>query len=105
MVTAAALLMAVCVFSLTFAKVSVLQMFGLGVTLAVLADATLVRMLLLPAFMHFLETWNWWAPRPLQRLHDRLGISESGLEPAVSKPKFRPGDEPTQLPIPVAPVV
>ncbi len=103
-VTAAALLMAVSFSTLMFAKVSVLQMFGLGVTLAVLADATLVRMLLVPAFMHFLGTWNWWAPAPLRRLHDRFGISESGLEPAVKKPQLQPGDEPEQLPIPVAPV-
>ena len=70
-------------------------MFGLGVTLAVLADATLVRMLLLPAFMHFLGTWNWWAPGPLRRLHDRFGISESGLEPGVSNPRRRPETPPS----------
>jgi RND superfamily putative drug exporter len=52
-------------------------MFGVGLTLAVLADATLVRMLLVPAFMHVMGRWNWWAPRPLARLHDRIGISES----------------------------
>lgn len=45
-------------------------------TLAVLADATLVRMLLVPAFMHVMGRWNWWAPKPLARLHDRFGISE-----------------------------
>ena len=48
-----------------------------GMTLAVLADATLVRMLLVPAFMHVLGRWNWWAPKPLARLHERIGISES----------------------------
>jgi RND superfamily putative drug exporter len=103
-VTAAALLMAVCFFSLTFANVSVVQTFGLGITLAVLADATLVRMLLVPTFMHFLGTWNWWAPEPLRRLHERFGLSESGLEPAARKPQLQPGDEPEQLPIPVAPI-
>jgi RND superfamily putative drug exporter len=34
-------------------------------------------MLLVPAFMHVMGRWNWWAPRPLARLHDRIGISES----------------------------
>jgi RND superfamily putative drug exporter len=53
-------------------------MFGLGLTLAVLVDATLVRMVLVPAFMHVLGGWNWWAPKPLARLHRRIGISESG---------------------------
>ncbi|MGV0801457.1 hypothetical protein ABQF26_31090, partial [Mycolicibacterium elephantis] len=46
-------------------------------TLAILADATLVRMALVPAFMHVLGRWNWWAPKPLARLHSRIGISES----------------------------
>ena len=52
-------------------------MFGLGLTLAVVVDATLVRMLLVPAFMHVLGRVNWWAPKPLARLHDRFGLSES----------------------------
>jgi RND superfamily putative drug exporter len=54
-----------------------MRMFGLGLTLAVLVDATLVRMVLVPAFMHVLGRWNWWAPKPLARLHERIGISES----------------------------
>jgi len=47
-------------------------------TLAVLVDATLVRVVLVPAFMHVMGKWNWWAPRPLVRLHALLGISEDG---------------------------
>jgi RND superfamily putative drug exporter len=43
----------------------------------VLVDATLVRMLLVPAFMRVLGRANWWAPKPLARLHDGLGISEA----------------------------
>ena len=73
-VTAAALLMAVTFASLISANVSVTRMFGVGVPLAVLMDATLVRMLLLPAFMRVLGRRNWWAPRLLARLHQRLGI-------------------------------
>ena len=56
-----------------------MRMFGLGLTIAVLVDATLVRMVLLPAFMHVLGQWNWWAPKPLARLHARIGISEHGV--------------------------
>ena len=78
-VTAAALLMAVSFSTLMAAEVSVMGMFGLGLTLAVLADATLVRMMLVPAFMHLLGTYNWWAPAPMRRLHKRFGISESGM--------------------------
>ena len=46
-----------------------------GLALAVLLDATVVRMLLVPATMTLLGEWNWWAPGPLRRLHDRLGLS------------------------------
>lgn len=55
-----------------------MRMFGVGLTLAVLVDATLVRMVLVPAFMHVMGGWNWWAPKPLVRLHQKVGISESG---------------------------
>jgi putative drug exporter of the RND superfamily len=51
-------------------------MFGVGLTLAVVVDATLVRMVLLPAFMHALGTWCWWSPRWLARIHQRFGITE-----------------------------
>ena len=75
-VTAAALLMAISFAALIAAQVSFMRMFGVGLTLAVLADATLVRMLLVPAFMHVLGRWNWWAPAPLARLHQRIGLRE-----------------------------
>jgi RND superfamily putative drug exporter len=77
-VTAAALLMSISFAALIAAQVGFMRMFGVGLTLAVLVDATLVRMLLVPAFMHVLGRWNWWAPGPLARLHERIGISESG---------------------------
>jgi len=75
-ITAAALVMSMSFAALIAAHVSFMRMFGLGLTLAVLADATLVRMVLVPAFMHVLGRWNWWAPKPLARLHDRFGITE-----------------------------
>ena len=77
-ITAAALVMSISFAALVAAEVSFMRMFGLGLTLAVLVDATLVRMMLVPAFMHVLGGWNWWAPKPLVRLHQRIGISESG---------------------------
>jgi RND superfamily putative drug exporter len=76
-VTAAAFLMAIAFAALITAQVSFMRMFGVGLTLAVLVDATLVRMLLVPAFMHVLGQANWWAPKPLVRLHQRFGIRES----------------------------
>jgi RND superfamily putative drug exporter len=51
-------------------------MFGLGLTLAVLGDATLVRMLLVPAFMHVMGRFNWWSTPLLARLHRRLPMNE-----------------------------
>lgn len=86
-ITAAALVMSISFAALIAAEVSFMRMFGVGLTLAVLVDATLVRMVLVPAFMHVLGGWNWWAPRPLARLHERIGISESGEpEPARTVP-------------------
>ncbi|MDT5177243.1 MAG: putative drug exporter of the superfamily [Mycobacterium sp.] len=87
-ITAAALVMSISFAALIAAEVSFMRMFGIGLTLAVLVDATLVRMVLVPAFMHLLGGWNWWAPKPLVRLHQRIGISESGPDddPAPSQP-------------------
>jgi putative drug exporter of the RND superfamily len=64
--------------ALTAAQVAFMRMMGVGLTVAVLVDATLVRMVLVPAFMHVLGRVNWWAPRPLAQLHERVGISEAG---------------------------
>jgi len=72
-VTAAALVMSISFAALIAAQVSFMRMYGLGLTLAVLVDATIVRMMVLPAFMHILGHWNWWAPSPLVRLHKRIG--------------------------------
>ncbi len=80
-ITAAALVMSISFAAMIFAQVSFIRMFGVGLTLAVLVDATLVRMLLVPAFMHVLGSANWWAPRPLTRLHQRFGLSESNTAP------------------------
>jgi RND superfamily putative drug exporter len=77
-VTAAALLMSISFAALLTADVSFMKMFGVGLTIAVLVDATLVRTLLLPALMRVLGRANWWAPAPLSRLHRRVALSEAG---------------------------
>ena len=69
-----------------------MRIFGVGVPLAVLMDATLVRMLLVPAFMHVLGRVNWWAPAPLARLHRHFGISESSALAVASRPELRAND-------------
>jgi RND superfamily putative drug exporter len=75
-VTAAALLMTISFAALLASPVSFVKMFGLGLAIAVLVDATVVRMLLLPALMRLLGRLNWWAPAPLTRLHQRIGLAE-----------------------------
>ena len=76
-VTAAAVLMAVIFLAFATGHVSFIKMFGIGLTLAVLIDAFLIRGTLVPAFMRLAGDWNWWAPGPLRRIHDRWGISET----------------------------
>jgi putative drug exporter of the RND superfamily len=75
-VTAAALLMTISFAALITSQVSFVKMLGLGLAIAVLVDATVVRMLLLPALMRLLGRLNWWAPAPLTRLHQRIGLAE-----------------------------
>ena len=89
-VTAAAVVMSISFAALIAAEVSFMRMFGLGLTLAVLTDATLVRMVLMPAFMRVMGEWNWWAPRWLTRLHERFGLDE-GDGAAASQPHQRIG--------------
>jgi putative drug exporter of the RND superfamily len=76
-VTAAALVMSISFAALIAGQVSIVRMFGLGLTLAVLMDATLVRMLLVPAFMHVLGRTNWWAPHPLAWLRRNVRIGKA----------------------------
>jgi uncharacterized membrane protein YdfJ with MMPL/SSD domain len=75
-VTAAALLFAVAMAAFATSQIIFIKENGVGVALAVLIDASIIRALLVPALMELLGKWNWWAPRPLRRLHERWGISE-----------------------------
>jgi RND superfamily putative drug exporter len=76
-VTTAAVVMSISFAALIPAHVSFMRMLGLGLTLAVLADATLVRMVLVPAFIHMLGRWTWWAPKPLEWLRERAETGEA----------------------------
>jgi RND superfamily putative drug exporter len=91
-VTAAALIMAVVFLAVGTSRVSFITMFGLGLALAVLLDAFVMRGVLVPAFMRLAGDWNWWAPRRARRFHDRYGISESadlGATPSSTRPANR----------------
>jgi RND superfamily putative drug exporter len=80
LITGAALIMATVFFSFGLAEAVVIKAIGLGMGLAVLVDATIVRALLVPATMRLMGRWNWWAPKPLARLHRRLGFSEKTID-------------------------
>jgi RND superfamily putative drug exporter len=75
-VTAAALLISVVFMAFATSDITFIKLFGIGLTLAVLIDAFVIRGTLVPAFMRLAGEWNWWAPGPLRRFHDRFGISE-----------------------------
>jgi RND superfamily putative drug exporter len=76
-VTTAALVMSISFAALIPAHVSFMRMLGVGLTLAVLVDATLVRMVLVPASLHLLGRWTWWAPRPLASLRARFATGSA----------------------------
>ena len=76
-ITSAALLMLIVFACFAAAKVGALQQIGLGLFVAVLIDATLVRCLLVPALMTVFGSAAWWAPAPLRRWHARFGLHES----------------------------
>ena len=85
-VTAAALLMAIVFAAMAGSQVSFMMLFGAGLTLAVVMDATVVRGILVPAFMRLAGRWNWWAPRPLAALHERVGLHEGPSTPVRPEP-------------------
>ena len=88
--TAAAVLMAIVIGALTTSQVSFIQLMGLGLTLTVLVDATIIRALLVPALMRLMGPLNWWAPKPLARLHERFGLGEeTEPRPAATEPPVR----------------
>ena len=75
-VTAASLLIAVVFVAFATSGISFIKLFGIGLALAVLMDAFVIRASLVPAFMKLAGDANWWAPAPLRRLQQRIGLSE-----------------------------
>jgi RND superfamily putative drug exporter len=80
-VTAAALLFAVAIGAFATSQIVFIKELGLGAALVVLIDASIVRALLVPSLMRLLGQANWWAPRPLRRLHDLIGLGEDASTP------------------------
>jgi RND superfamily putative drug exporter len=82
-ITAAALIMFCVFFAFVFGDDRSLKLFGLGLAIAVLIDATVVRMLLVPATMELLGDKNWWIPKWLDRILPRIDVEGHASEPTV----------------------
>jgi uncharacterized membrane protein YdfJ with MMPL/SSD domain len=85
-VTAAALLFAVALGAFSTSEIVFVKELGVGAVLAVLIDASIIRALLVPSLMVLLGPLNWWAPGPLRRLYDRIGLREGEPPPSISQP-------------------
>jgi RND superfamily putative drug exporter len=95
-ITGAALIMVTVFAAFALADVITIKSIGVGMAIAVFVDATIIRVLLVPATMRLMGTWNWWAPGPLGRIADRLGFShveDDDVPPAgaAGSPVAEPG--------------
>jgi RND superfamily putative drug exporter len=87
LITSLALLLVIVVGAFSASGITFIKLTGVGMIVALLVDATVVRVLLVPATMRLLGRANWWAPRPLRRLYVRYGIKEEDRElPPVPAP-------------------
>ena len=85
-ISSAALLLTITLLS--FANgLSFMKMFGIGTALAIVIDATVIRGVVVPAFLRVAGELNWWAPAPLRWLHARIGFSESPVHAEVPPPR------------------
>ena len=87
LITGAAAIMFTVFMAFGLAEVVIIKAIGIGLAIAVAIDATIVRSLVVPAVMRLLGDVNWWAPGPLRRLYDRVGLGDLGVEP---EPRFDP---------------
>jgi RND superfamily putative drug exporter len=76
-ITSAALIIVIVFAGFAAGQLLAIKQTGIGLAVTVAVDATLVRLVLVPAAMTVLGEWNWWAPGPLRRLHARLGLREA----------------------------
>ncbi len=95
LITSVALALVVVMVALSTSHISMIKLVGVGLTVAITLDVTVVRAILVPAFMALAGKYNWWAPAPLRRLHDRFGLREDSGEAAVG---VGPGGGPHAVP-------
>jgi RND superfamily putative drug exporter len=97
-VTAAAVLLAFVYVAFATSGVMPVKLLGLGLTLAVVIDAFLIRLTLVPALMRVAGRANWWAPRSMRRLHLRVGIWEADPLPVLEVPGVARARLPSETP-------
>ena len=85
-ITSAALLLMVVVGPFALSGVTFTKMMGIGMLAALIIDATVIRILLVPATMKLLGDANWWAPAPLRRLYGRFGLDERDMPRSPDMP-------------------
>ena len=94
-ITGAAMIMVTVFAAFALADVLTIKAIGVGMAIAVFIDATIIRVLLVPATMRLMGKWNWWAPGFMARFADRLGFSHVEDEPEPEpKPETRPAPAP-----------
>jgi RND superfamily putative drug exporter len=91
-ITSAALLLVVVIGAFSLSGITFIKMIGVAMLIAIVVDATVVRLLLVPATMRLLGRANWWAPGPLRRVYARYGIREGDAPPAAEpvRPELAP---------------
>ncbi len=91
-ITSAALLLVIVIGMFSVSSITFIKLLGAGMIVALTLDATLVRVLLVPATMRLLGDTNWWAPAPMRRLHARYGIREDQTPGpgAIAEPEPQP---------------
>ncbi|MDW4899688.1 MMPL family transporter [Streptomyces californicus] len=100
LITAAAVILAVVMVAIGTSRVTSTKMLGLGIALAVLMDAMVVRGLLVPAVMKLMGRSTWWAPTPLRAFHRRFGLSEGESAPAAAASAPAPAPAPDGAAVP-----
>lgn len=100
-ITGAAMIMVTVFAAFALADTITIKSIGVGMALAVALDATIVRVLLVPATMRLLGRWNWWAPGPLGRLAEKFGFSHVEDEEDLAAAAHDGGHEPKE-PAPAA---
>jgi RND superfamily putative drug exporter len=103
-ITSAALLIIVVIAAFSTSSITFIKLIGIAMITAIVLDALLVRMVVVPATMRLLGDANWWLPRPLARLYGRFGIREAGSDDDADEPRDDGGltADPRPRPLPVS---